>query len=361
MQIIHDFFAAHQIKETSFAVGVSGGADSLALVLMLKHEFPEYRIIALTVDHQLRPSSHQEALYVSQLMEQYQIEHHILVWEGEKPQTGIEEQARLARYKLLCDWCLKNNINNLLIAHHLYDQAETFLMRLQRGSGLYGLAAMSEISERNGIRILRPLLNIHPNTLKDFLNKHCIKWIEDESNQCEDFLRVKMRKFLPLLEDITGISAMRLSEAAADLRKVKNFMEEMVDVLISEKVHKWENCGFSFDYTEFLSWHKELRFYVVGKLLTILGEKDYSPEAESLNLLIDQLLQNDFSSATLGNCYIQKSDLRIWIIKENRNIVRTYTTEAWDKYASLNPEVRGLKIPLKLKQGLLLEKLSKKI
>ena len=89
-----------------------------------------------------------------------------------------------------------------MIAHHLYDQAETFLMRLQRGSGVFGLSSIDEISERNGISILRPLLHTHPDDLKKYLNEKNIKWVEDESNQCTDFLRVKMRKFLPVLERI---------------------------------------------------------------------------------------------------------------------------------------------------------------
>lgn len=361
MQVICDFLKTFQITDTTFAIGVSGGADSLALALMFKQEFPHYRIIALTVDHKLRPTSGDEALYAARIMQKYHIEHHILNWEGEKPQAGIEEQARTARYNLLCNWCRENNVANLVIAHHLFDQAETFLMRLQRGSGLYGLAAMSEISEKDGIRILRPLLNVHPDKLKDFLNKQNIKWVEDESNQCEDFLRVRMRKFLPLLDDTVGISAMRLSEAAADLRKVKNFMKNTVDMIISEKVHQWGNCGFSFDYTEFLNWHQELRYYVTGKLLTTLGGKDYTPEADSLNLLLTQLAQKDFSGATLGDCHIVKEDLKIWIIKEHRGEMRFYNKEEWDIYTKQNPTVRGIKIPYKLRSALLCEKLSKKI
>ncbi len=361
MQIIRNFLDIHHITDTAFAVGVSGGADSLALVLMFKKEFPQYRIIALTVDHKLRPTSGEEAQYVAQIMQKYQIEHHTLVWEGEKLQTGIEEQARLARYSLLCNWCKANNIANLVIAHHLFDQAETFLMRLQRGSGLYGLSAMSEITEKNGVRILRPLLNIHPDEMKKFLNEQQIRWVEDESNQCTDFLRVKMRNYLPQLSDAAGISPQRLCEAAADLRKIKGFIEDTVDGIISSKVHKWRDCGFSFDYAAFLSWHKELRFYVLGKLITALGKAAYFPEADSLNTLSLQLEAADFSGATLGNCHIMKDELKIWIIKENRTGAEICTTEDWERYTKQNPEVRGVKIPYKLRAALLFEKLSQKI
>lgn len=361
MQIIRNFLSDNHITETTFAIGVSGGADSLALALMFKEEFPQYRLIALTVDHKLRPTSSTEALYVADIMKRHGIEHHTLVWQGEKPLTGIEEQARIARYQLMCDWCKDNNVHYIAIAHHLYDQAETFLMRLQRGSGLYGLSAMCGISERNGIKIIRPFLNTHPDKLKTYLSAKNIEWVEDESNQCVDFLRVKMRKFLPQLEKNTTITSSRLAETASNLRRVRNFIEDTVSSIILSKVHNWSNCGYSFDYTEFLDWHKELRFYVLAKLLTNLGELVYTPEANSLNTLIEKLLQKDFLCFTLGNCYILKENLKLWIIKENRKYPTDYSIEQWRNYELEFPEVRGLKIPYKLKIALLFEKLSKKI
>ncbi|MCM1324518.1 MAG: tRNA lysidine(34) synthetase TilS [Acetobacter sp.] len=358
MQIIRKFLTDNNITANTFAIGVSGGADSLALALMFKEEFPQYRIIALTVDHQLRPSSHKEALYVAKIMAQFDIEHHILIWDGEKPQTGIEEQARIARYRLLCDWCIENNITYLLTAHHAYDQAETFLMRLQRGSGLFGLSGMDDVSVRDGIFLLRPLLHTQPEIMRNFLRTRNIEWVEDESNQCSDFLRVKMRQTLPLIEKQTSITPSRLCEAAENLRKVKAFIEYTVDEIIQSKVHQWGKCGFSFDYTEFLSWHRELRFYILQKLLTILGGQMYFPEADSLNILLHQINLPNFSSATLGKCYIIKEDLKIWIIKEYRDRFYSYSIADWEIYVNKTPEVRGLKIPHKLRVALLLEKIS---
>lgn len=361
MQIIHNFLAKHDIDEQTFAIGVSGGADSLALALMFKEEYPDYRIIALTVDHGLRPTSAKEAQYVAQIMKQFGIEHHTLVWKGEKPQTGIEEQARNARYKLLCDWCKNNDVSYLAIAHHLLDQAETFFMRLQRGSGLYGLSAMDEISERFGVVLLRPLLDTHPDILKNYLKAHNISWVEDESNHCLDFLRVKIRKFLPILEDYTTISPVRICEAVNDLRRIRCFLEDTVDAIIQSKVHQWGKCGVSLNYAEFLSWHKEIRFYVLQKLLLSLNEHMYPPKAECLMTLLSQLTKRSFSGATLGGCHILKEDLKLWIIKESRNGNKAYSTADWAAYINETPEVRGVKIPHKLKVALLLEKLSKKI
>src|SRR3546814_4885393 len=85
---------------------------------------------------------------------------HVLRWTGEKPETGIQAAARAARYRLLEDWCAEAGVLHLLLAHHREDQAETVLLRLGRGSGAFGLAGMSAVREREGVRVLRPLLGL---------------------------------------------------------------------------------------------------------------------------------------------------------------------------------------------------------
>lgn len=199
--MLREFFEKYQIGDAAVAAGVSGGADSLALLFQLDAFLRPQgrRVIALTVDHGLRPESRDEAEYVAKLAAERQIEHHILTWEGEKPEKGIEEAARTARYGLLCGWCRDNGVGTLAVAHHLLDQAETFFMRLQRGSGLNGLCGMAPLSEKNGVRLIRPFLQVHPERLKEFLREHGVSWAEDPSNRCDDYLRVRVRKFLPQL------------------------------------------------------------------------------------------------------------------------------------------------------------------
>ena len=116
--------AYYETKPGGWAVG---GADSLALVYLLKNWSDEnsIRLVALTVDHQLRPEAGAEAEYVALLMKKIGVEHHILHWEGQKPEKGIEEAAREARYGLLRKWCLENDVPVLLVAHNQRDQAAT--------------------------------------------------------------------------------------------------------------------------------------------------------------------------------------------------------------------------------------------
>src|SRR5512144_1702125 len=142
------------------AVAVSGGADSMALGL-LAHDWAVARggrVTALTVDHGLRPASAKEAAVVGSWMSACGIEHHVLRWRGEKPASAVQNAARIARYRLLCEWCRQANVMHLLLGHHSGDQSETILHRLVRGSGIFGLAGISPLVETSEVRLLRPLL-----------------------------------------------------------------------------------------------------------------------------------------------------------------------------------------------------------
>ena len=114
------FFKKHKLSDDVVAVGVSGGADSLALALMLKDMGK--KVVALTVDHCLRKESAKEAEYVANLMKKCDIEHHILRWEdGAKVKKSIEENARTARYGLMTDFCKKNNIHIEFLQKIMYN------------------------------------------------------------------------------------------------------------------------------------------------------------------------------------------------------------------------------------------------
>lgn len=356
MQVIEDFVRKYHLEKDPLAFGVSGGADSLAAVLMFHETFPLLPIVALTVDHGLRPSSADEALFVANIMKKYGIEHHTLRWEGEKPSVGIEEKAREARYNLLIQWCLQHHIHHLVLAHHLYDQAETFLLRLQRGSGIYGLASMSDVSIRNGMTLLRPFLSTHPDLFKDFLKKHKLKWVEDESNQCTDFLRVRMRKFLPILEKETGISPEKICYAVKNLQHTKSFVEDTAFDIIKTKVRQWSDSGYSVDFAEFLSWHSELKYFILSSLIQRLGNLNYTPEAVSLLSVIQQLQEGTCEKATLGGCLIIHAQLKLWIIKEYRQSDVSFKTYLWDEFIQKNPTFRGIYLPHALKEALLKEK-----
>ncbi|MDR1071997.1 MAG: tRNA lysidine(34) synthetase TilS [Rickettsiales bacterium] len=203
----------------TFAVAVSGGADSMALLHWMKNSGAN--IVALTVDHGLRPESAAEAKHVADVCKQLGVPHHILKWTGKKPKTGIEEAARDARYELMLDYCEKNNIGVLATAHQADDQIETFLMNLGRGSGIYGLAGMRERTERGGVIIFRPLLGTSRAELRKYCDDNKIKYFDDATNDDEKYLRVKIRKNREKL----GISDGRLLLAIENISRARDYIE----------------------------------------------------------------------------------------------------------------------------------------
>ncbi|MBQ8481656.1 MAG: tRNA lysidine(34) synthetase TilS [Alphaproteobacteria bacterium] len=347
---MQNFLIKHHIRDKVLAVAVSGGADSLALALQAQEQLVlyGYKIIALTVNHGLRPSASKEAEYVAQIMQKFNIEHHILIWQGEKPDSGIEEAARSARYSLIKDWCDKHNVGVLLVAHHLRDQAETFFMRLQRGSGLSGLCSMREVSNYENLKILRPLLKTNPKVLKDYLRNKNIEWIEDESNQNTKYLRNKIRKFLPMIAENTGITLERIDEATTNLQSADDFIESYVDALFGREIKQYGTDVFGILYADYLKWHSEIKFRVLAKLC----QKQYIPRADSIMMAIKALNVLPFSGLTLGGKEIFTAYGKVWIVPEMCSKRKSSRLE-WKKFAEQNPQYKNVKIPHKARLALL--------
>ena len=354
-----EFLKKYSISDEVIAVGVSGGADSLSLALWLDECLRPQgkKVVALTVDHRLRPESSAEAAYVAQIMAAKGIEHHILVWQEEKPQTGIEEAARLARYRLLSEWCHQHNIRCLCVAHHLLDQAETFMMRLQRGSGLNGLCGMQEVSELNGLKILRPFLKTPPAKLKKYLQKQNIRWVTDSSNNCDDFLRVRVRKFLPQMEEAIGITPQRLVDTMAVLQRSRNYIDTQVQKFIKQHVRFWEKAGLSVSLGVLKQQHEEIVYRILATLIKQTGQSDYTARAEDIERLAVVVLSEKFKGATLGHCEIFVQSGKLWIVPELK-IKGRMPKKIWEKYVTENSGYQKLQLPYKLRVALVKAKMK---
>jgi tRNA(Ile)-lysidine synthase len=183
---------------SKLGLAVSGGPDSLALLLLAAAARPG-EIEAATVDHALRSGSRKEAEMVAGLCEKLGVPHTILTVEWKKkPETAIQERARLQRYALLAKWLRERDLGGLVTAHHLDDQAETLLMRLNRGSGARGLAGMRPARALPGAnaRLVRPLLGWRRSELDEICKATGLKPVADPSNEDEQFERVRVRKGL---------------------------------------------------------------------------------------------------------------------------------------------------------------------
>ena len=348
---MQNFFETYEILDHVIAAGVSGGADSLALALRL-HACGK-KVIALTVDHGLRKESREEAEYVARIMAKYGIEHHILTWEGKKPLRGIEEAARQKRYELLFDWCKHHNVATLAVGHHRRDQAETFLLRLQRGSGVDGLSCMAPVSERDGIVLIRPQLYDSPDNLKDYLRQQDVQWVEDASNQCDDFLRVRIRKFLPELEKAIGLSEERLAETAAVLARTRGYVESQVAKFVKNNVRCWNDKVFSLSPEIFADQHEEIRYRVLAQFLQESGGSEYVPEAAALLRLCSEIDESSFKGATLGGCEVFKAAKRLWIVPEEKGGF-VLKRQEWEKCLQDFPQYAKAKLPYKVRRALYL-------
>src|SRR5258707_11799383 len=189
-------------------LSVSGGPDSIALMWLAARWRRALargpRLIAGTVDHGLRPEAAAEAREVKRLARSLDLPHRTLRWAGPKPRTGLPAAARAARYRLLVQAARKHGATHVLTAHTRDDQAETLLMRMLRGSGIAGLAAMARESERDGVRLARPLLDISKSRLIATLNKAKIGFADDPTNRDTGFTRPRLRAIMPVLAEEGG-------------------------------------------------------------------------------------------------------------------------------------------------------------
>jgi tRNA(Ile)-lysidine synthase len=288
------------------AVGVSGGRDSVALVL-LAAEWAAARggiVTAVTLDHGLRETSADEAELVSGWMAQHSISHHTLAW-ADSPGLGplgmgaSEAAARAARYDLLEAFCRDHEILHLLVGHHLDDQLETQVMRRARSSGTFGQAGMPAVRELNHARVLRPFLDIPRARMTATLHERGQSWIDDPSNLDTRFARARMRtgespRPATALDDGAG---MALSRVAVE-REVSRVAARAVAL---------HPAGFAtLNLTMLGAIDREVAVRMIASLVTCVGGGVYAPRGQRLNRLADKVINHGLGGgATLGGCTVR--------------------------------------------------------
>lgn len=295
------------------AVAVSGGADSLALVLMLAAwaRTRDIVVTALTVDHGLRADSTVEAQRVGAWLSQADIEHHILTWaDGAAVRSGLQARARAARYALLSGWCRSHAVQALFVAHHQNDQAETFVMRLRRSSTLFGLAAMAPLRQVHGVMLCRPLLGVAKARLEATLSETGQAWVVDPSNANEAFERVRTRALLRHL-DGEGVSAERLTGAAQAAGRLTEMLDRAVDAFERAAVTVRVGGGIQLDCAAFSALPQVLRERAVARLLRRVDGRVYAPSPAKVQRLARWMAQAQtlggraVAARTLGGCVVR--------------------------------------------------------
>lgn len=306
----------------ALAVGVSGGADSLALAL-LAAAWAKRRgggVTALTVDHGLRPEAAAEARQVARWLGALGIAHRRLVWRGQTPRRNIQAAARSARYALLTEWCRRQGILHLALAHHLDDQAETLLLRLGRGSGLDGLAAMAPISDLAELRLLRPLLGVPRARLIATLEAADQPWIDDPSNLDTAYARVRLRTLRPALA-AEGLTAERLAATAGRLGRARAAVEIAVAALLVQAAALDPTGYCRLDPALLAAAPDEIALRAVGRALMTVGGRSYSPRLDGLKRLLSAIRAGSLGGGrTLAGCRVLAQGAAVIVCREPADI-----------------------------------------
>jgi tRNA(Ile)-lysidine synthase len=328
-------------RAPSLAVAVSGGADSVCLCLLADRwaRGQGGRAVGLTVDHGLRPAAADEAVQTGQWLAAHGIEHHILCWQGDKPETGIQAAARFARYALLRDWCAGAGILHLLLAHHRDDQAETLLLRLGRGSGVDGLSSMSPIVELPALRLLRPLLTVPHARLVASLQAEDQPWIEDPSNTSAAYGRVRLRQMAPLLA-AEGMDASRLAGTARRLGRARQALERATAEAMVQAVALFPAGYAVFDAAQMDRLPIDVSLRLVARLCQTIGGSPYPPRLERLERLHDELRAGLAVRRSFAGCVLAPTRSGVVVCREPAAIagplaVGAGQTVLWDRRFTL--------------------------
>jgi tRNA(Ile)-lysidine synthase len=283
-------------------LAVSGGADSTALLVLAagwaaglkKRSRPAPKLLAVTIDHGLRPEAKREAAAVKRLARRLGVAHRTLYWRGKKPKAGLQEAARIARYRLLAEAAMRAGHEHILTAHTLDDQAETVLFRLARGSGLTGLAGMAHatalpVGAQSTIFLVRPLLHVAKARLVATLKSAGVAHSEDPSNEDPRFTRTRLRALMPVLAR-EGLDARGLSRLAARMRRAEVTVEFAVNAAREALAPgPWRERGpIVFEAVRFAGLPAEVGLRLLGRAVAHAGDEG-PVELGKLELLYEAL------------------------------------------------------------------------
>ena len=297
------------LNKKSYVVAVSGGPDSLALVALSESYkiLNNVRFYYILIDHGLRKNSYLEAKQVKALLKKKNI--NLKIFKNKKKITkNIQAQARNARYKIILDYCKKKSVKVVLTAHNLEDQVETFFMRLSRGSGLKGLAAMKPLSKLNRqVSLYRPLLDTKKKFLKKISKNIFGKYVKDPSNKNTKFLRTKVRNLRKSLEK-SGIKYDQVFKSIQNLSLSKITLDEYFNKIFKELIKKRKK-EILINFEKYAELNKDIKIALINESIKKLKRNYYDLRSKKVSNLINNLNKENFKKHTLGGClFFKKGD-----------------------------------------------------
>lgn len=306
--------------EPAVALAVSGGADSLALMLLaqrwaLSLDAPP-RLVVYSVDHSLRPEAAAEVAMVLEAARAIGLAARGLAWTGAKPETGMQEAARVARYRLIGAAMAEDGATVLLTAHHLQDQAETVLMRMAHGSGIEGLKGMTGMADIEGIRVHRLLLGVDPAALRSVVDAAGLTPAEDPSNADPHYERVRWRKAMPQLAAL-GLDAGALGLFATRMAEADAAIVQMADGCFTEIVRLDGFGAARIELAPFVGLSPAISTRLLGRVLNIVGGRQKPRALGQVERLRQTIANAGLAKATtvLG-CVIRIKDGAIAVARE---------------------------------------------
>ena len=294
-------------KKPSVAVAVSGGPDSMSL-LFLVNAFIKYKkgkLMALIVDHRIRKNSKEEAKFISTYLDKNNINSQILSVNKDKVSKKSMNEARDNRYNLLTDYCIKNNILHLFIAHHKDDNLETFLNRKIAGSDFYGLKSMSEFSLYNKVCIIRPLLNFSKDALLNYNKKNKIEYINDPSNFNLDYTRPTIRNFLKKSDQKT------IKEINKDFENIlfysPYFIQMILEILLKNIVHV-DSKQIVVSLHNIKNLNEITSENIIRRIYQFLFYHSNAPRSKKTRILISEMKKLNFNNFNIKGMIVKKND-----------------------------------------------------
>ena len=311
------------------ALAVSGGADSMAMMHLVAgwartaaHAgLPDgvAPVLVLTVDHGLRPESADEAAFVAAEAGALGFAHVTLRWDGAKPKSGIQEAARDARYELICAHVGAEDLpqpRQVLLAHHQDDQAETFLMRLSRGSGVDGLSGMRRSERRVWLRLghpvqeravefCRPFLDMPGKRLRASLTAVGGHYRDDPSNRDTRHERVRVRAAGAAWATL-GLTPAGLATSARRLASARMALRAAQAELAQSAVDLHDGVWGSIDAEALTDAPGDVALRLLGAVIAAFGGQRSPAGLAQLEALLDCLKQTESCAQTLAGAVIAK-------------------------------------------------------
>ena len=379
-------FSEHLFKdlvdETHILVAVSGGSDSIALLYLLNDWAKvsnRAKLTVATIDHGLRKAAAGEAKQVGLIAQQLGLPHVTKLWKARKPQSGVSQKAREARYALLSEIARDVGATTIALGHNLDDQRETILMRAERSGysnfenlhddfsniGLSGIRPKSTYCgppNFTPVGLVRPLLTIARGELRSYLGKIGVSWIDDPSNKDVQYERVRLRRTLEAHPENypSGEKISKFSDQVALFRE--NLALDCVAV-INKHVHWQQYLEFAdgvllIEREAFADGNSSVMQYLLRVLIGIVGGRDFYIGPSKAVQLVDDIKNGLSNRSSLGSTIVDLQRDQICIWRENRNLPTIETDETSDHVICWDGRIIYRFSAEQLKQGLVLRALG---